>query len=351
MSNTPAQPATYPQFIRKIGLVVFAPPKTVTRSVGVGDATSSATSIQNSSNNGLDLSQMHIKFHVEGLDYTRPKTLICRIYNLADSTQTLIKQEFQNVILQAGYENGAYGVIFNGTIARIKTGRENATDTFLEIQAADGDRAHNFAYVNRTIAAGSSPLQQAQPAIDAMKATGDVTAVDTTALSASATGGVLPRGQTQFGLAKGYLDDIAASTNTSWFIEDGKLNFVSDTGFLAGEAVVLNSQTGMIGIPEATINGIEVAALLNPNIKVGRRVQIDNASINQTQVNKGQIGIFPTTGDTQRSFFATTTNDGFYRAIVVSHSGDSRGSEWFTKMICLAIDASAAPGSSVLASG
>ena len=47
------------------------------------------------------------------------------------------------VMLQAGYENGAYGIIFSGTILRIRTGRESATDTFLEIMAADGDIAFN----------------------------------------------------------------------------------------------------------------------------------------------------------------------------------------------------------------
>jgi hypothetical protein len=36
------------------------------------------------------------------------------------------------------YRDGAYGIIFQGTIKRIKTGRENATDTFIEIMAADG---------------------------------------------------------------------------------------------------------------------------------------------------------------------------------------------------------------------
>lgn len=42
---------------------------------------------------------------------------------------------------------------------------------------------------------------------------------------------------------------------------------------------------------------------------------------------------------------------GGYRVLVVSNLGDSRGAEWYTKMTCLALDASAAPGSSVLADG
>ena len=45
------------------------------------------------------------------------------------------------------------------------------------------------------------------------------------------------------------------------------------------------------------------------------------------------------------------TNDGFYRVLVVTHIGDVRGNPWYTKMTCLALDASAVPGSSVLADG
>lgn len=74
---------------------------------------------------------MHIKFHVEGMSFDRPKTTVIRVYNLAASTQNQIKAEFQAVTLQTGYENGAYGIIFSRTIMRIKTGRESATDTFL----------------------------------------------------------------------------------------------------------------------------------------------------------------------------------------------------------------------------
>ena len=201
-------------------------------------------------------------------------------------------------MLQAGYENGAYGIIFSGTILRIRTGRESATDTFLEIMAADGDIAFNKTFVNKALAAGSTPLQKAQVVVDAMKASGGITSADLTALQ---TGGIVPapRGQVMFGIGVAQLSDVADTTNTSWFIENGVLKFVSNTGYLAGQAIVLNSQTGMIDIPEATINGIEVAALLNPNILIGTRVQIDNASINQMQLNSN-IG-FPSPFSPRRS--------------------------------------------------
>ena len=321
MSDTQGAAASqsYPQFLRAISLVV----------------------LPSGGGQGLDLSDFHIKFHVEGMSFDRPKSAVIRVYNLAASTQATIKAEFQAVMLQAGYENGALGIIFSGTIKRFRSGRENATDTYLEILAADGDLAFNQSFVNKTIAAGQPLVNKAQVVASSMQAAGGITSSNMDALQA--TGGVLPRGQVLFGLGVAQLDDVASTTNTSWFIENGVLTFVSNTGFLPSEAVVLTSQTGMVGIPEATINGIEVTALLNPNIKIGTQVQIDNASINQTQINQQGFPSF-----TDITFVANTTNDGFYKVLVVSHIGDSRGNEWYTKMICLAIDASAAPGSSVL---
>jgi hypothetical protein len=322
-SNAP-QPTSYPQYLRKVGLIV-----------------------SNASGAGLDLSQLRIKFHVEGASFGKPKTLIARVYNLAATTVATIKKEFQTVMLQAGYENGAYGIIFQGTIKRLKSGKESAIDTFLEIQAADGDMAFNFAFVNKTLAGGATYAQRAQVAIDAMTATGAVTSSDTTALQS--TGGVIPapRGTVMWGLAAAHLDDIAATTGTSWFIENGVVVFVSNTGFRSGDAVVLNAQTGMVGIPEATINGIEGMCLLNPNLKIGTRIQIDNKAITQTQTNGD--GAFPAFSDF--AFFANVNNDGFARVLVLEHYGDTRDNDYYSKFIALALDASAAPGSSVLAFG
>jgi hypothetical protein len=177
-----------------------------------------------------------------------------------------------------------------------------------------------------------------------MKATGDVTGSDTTALQS--TGGVLPRGDVKFGLAAAQLDDVAATANCSWFIENGVVIFVSNTGYRSGDAVVLNSQTGLVGIPEADIHGIQAICLLNPNLKVGTRVQINNSAINQTPVNSPG---FP--NREQNELFADVTNDGFYRVLVLKQYGDSRGNDWYSEFTCLALDPSAAPGSSVLAYG
>jgi hypothetical protein len=272
------------------------------------------------------------------------------VINPSRTTAEKFSKEFQNVTLQAGYEGGNFGVIFSGTIVRIRRGRLSNIDTFVDIMASNLDAIYNFAFVNGTLAAGQTgPKQQAQ--FIASKVNSSPVAQGQAGAAAAGiqfgvipdsfgTGGTLPRGKVFFGLARDKLGDVANSTGTVWQIgPDGKINFHALTGYLPGEAVAINAQTGMIGVPEATNQGIEVKCLLNPNIKAGTLIKINNADIVQSSNINSSVG-FPAYADFQ--FFANTNNDGIYMAMVVEHEGDSRGhgGDWLTKIVALSVDSS-----------
>lgn len=293
---------------------------------------------------GIELSEFRIRFQVIAADVDAPNTAIVKVYNLAQTTAKRIEKEYQNVVLQAGYRDGNFGIIFRGTIKQIRRGRESATDTFVEMYCADGDLAFNFATINKTMAAGSSLQDRANAIVEAAKAADPtVTAVN---ISALGTGGVLPRGKVLFGMARDEMRDVADTGGVSWSIQDGQIVVIPYTGYLPGEALVLTSRTGLIGIPEATNNGVSARILLNPAVKVGTRVKIDNTSINTTTVR--QQG-FPRYTDI--NFPASVTEDGVYRVLVAEHAGDTWGDEWYTDLTCLSVDPSTTPGASVQAYG
>lgn len=324
------------QWLRKIGLVVLQ------SQFGGGGAGDQGPVPSGTDRSGLDLSAMRIKFKVLAMDVDTPPTAVIRVYNLSDDTANRVQKEFQDVILQAGYEGGSFGQIFTGTIKQFRRGKEDATSKFLYIMAADGDAAYNFGVVSKSLAAGASPKQQIEAITQQTAAKGLASGTIPAELG---TGGTLPRGKVLFGLARDRLTDIAATTNYSWRIVGGKVEFTKLTGYKSGEAVVLNAATGMISMPEATVGGIHVRALLNPRIIVGGRIQIDNASINQLTVKEQG---FPR--HTDLTFPAATTEDGFYKVLVVEHFGDTQGQQWYSDITALAIDASAAPDESVKAS-
>lgn len=285
----------------------------------------------------LDLSEMHIRFNTSQEDEESPNNASIRVYNLSDETMVKMQTEFNKVVLQAGYENSAFGVIFTGTIKQFRVGRENAVTRYIDILAADGDQAYNWAIVNKTLLAGSSPDQRVRAAVAAMVPKG----VDAGSINLDATGGILPRGKVLFGMARDSIRQQTVPNGCTWNIQDGKVNITPLTSYQPGQAVVLNSATGLIGIPEATQQGIKARCLINPRIRVGSLVKIDNKGLNQTMA-QGDAAIpgaqIPYNRYAGVEMYANVNRDGIYRVYVAEYTGDTRGQDWYTDLILLSVD-------------
>lgn len=312
------------QWIRQGSLTVASPAQSA-------DATSQPA---------LDLSELKYTFYIRQQDAGSPNTAVFRIYNLKDATRKQIQQEFTRVVLQVGYQGSQPGIVFDGTIKQTRAGKERNTDTYLDLLATEGDLPYNFAIINRTLAPGATRQQQLDAIGQAIAPYG--ASMDTSAFQS--TGGILPRGKVLFGMALANLDTVGQSTGYTWALVNGKITLIPLTGYLPNEAVVLNSQTGLIGQPESTQDGVRATCLINPKIRVGSRVQINNALINQTVVRGA---IVPSYDNPFAGAYASTDADGIYRVVVQEYEGDSRGNPWYANLTCLAIDPSSPPASSV----
>ena len=277
---------------------------------------------------GLDLSALRITFKVSQAYLQQPNTAEIRVWNLKPETSKKIEKEFTRVTLQAGYGNPA--IIFDGTIVQLRRGRANATDTYLDITGLDGDAGYNYAIVFSALAAGANKGAQFKVAADAM-AKYNVTVSQPPADDGKKS----PRGQVMFGMARDYIQALSDTSSSTWSIQDGKISVVKKDGFLPTQAVVLNSQSGMIGIPEQTVDGINVRSLLNPLFKYTGRVQINEGDINRQAIALSK------TGNIANGFIPRLVEDGFYRIVVVNHSGDTRGNDWYSDLVCIALDDSA----------
>lgn len=287
---------------------------------------------------GLDLSGLRIVFKIKKSDAQTPNTAEIRVYNLSEETANRIRKEFTSINLQAGYDSN-YGVIFAGNIKQVRVGRENGTDTYIDIAAGDGDQAYNSAVVNATLAKGASQKDQINAAAGSMSGKGVHKGY------IGDTGGTkLPRGKVMYGMARDYLRQSAQASNTSWSIQDGKIQFVELTGVLPNQAVVLSSKTGLVGTPEQTNDGIKARCLLNPMLKIGGKVLINEKDIQEAKLPD-------TKKDAQANKPATITHDGLYRLLLVEYSGDTRGNDWYCDLVCLDIDATQPPGKQVKKNG
>ena len=224
-------------------------------------------------------------------------------------------------------------MIFGGTIRQVRSGREGV-NTYVDILASDGDQAYNYAVVNTTLAAGSTATDQVKVAQASMAEHGaDV------GYQPDLDGPVLPRGRVMYGMARGSMREASQATDTSWSIQNGAVQMVPVQSYLPGEAVLLTAETGLIGQPEQTNEGIKVRALITSRFKVGGRIKLDNASIKEfrKEIKIGAFNKAPRLDD-----------DGLYRILGIDHLGDTRGKDWYADLICVGIDDSAPIGSKLV---
>lgn len=287
---------------------------------------------------GLDLSEFRIKFRVQNANVESPNSASIRVYNLAPATinKIQVRGEFSEVILQAGYVDGNYGVIFRGTIVQFRIGRESNTDSYLDILAADGDELYNQFIVAYSNAKGTTPEQAVARLEKETK-----TPVDIKPLMLSDPQHFInpaPRGSVEFGLARATFRNMATSLDASWSIQDGQVIITSNKGYLEGDVVKINSGTGMIGIPEQTDDGIHIKCLLNSRLRIGHMVQLDNSDITELKQRDPNAAQMAYNSRVQIQDLAPLSPDGSYQAMVVEHEGDTRGQAWYSSIIGLAID-------------
>jgi hypothetical protein len=282
----------------------------------------------------LDFSEFHIKFSVINADVESPNNAAIRVYNPSKSTLNRIvgKKEFTSVVLNAGYESGNYGVIFSGTIKQLRIGHEDNVTSYIDILASDGDIGYNQGLINTTLAKGTTYAAALEESAKAMAPASDLTLLK---VDKQHTPSI--RGQVMFGLARSKVRNLASSLDASWSIQDGVVVVTDYAGYDDSDIIQLNAMTGLIGFPEQTDGGIHIKCLLNPRIRIGGAVELNNDLINKMVEADPESA--PLSFDSYSLYnLAPISEDGVYRVFVVEFEGDTRGQSWYTKMVGLAVN-------------
>lgn len=279
-----------------------------------------------------DVSNLRCTFNIEKHRIEPCNYTSVQVYNLNPETESEILKEGARLIIEAGYEgtisynspDGSgkvtneptqYGKIFDGLILQKYRIQESNTDYQLNFVAEDGADFLNQGFLTYSMAQNSSPRQIIQAVASASVPPIQVAQVTTDIKETK-----LPRGKVMFGKPKDYLRKIAYENNADFYVEDGQLFLLRSTDVPAGSEVVLTPQTGMIGWPQQVNEGVEVTCLLNPRIKLKTVIKIDNSLV---RLQKAQRGTLVTPLD----------QDGMYYVNRITHIGDTRGKDWYTKVI------------------
>lgn len=284
--------------------------------------------IVGSGGDGLLIERLRIVFEVVKDHQCAPNSATIKIYNLNDFNQAAIREEYKDVILNVGYE-GAEGVLFRGNIRHVYRYREK-NDWVVEIDCGDGDRDFVGAVVNETMAAGVSDQVLVDRVVRGFSTTkkGVVSGLGTTKRL---------RGKVVSGNARDVLSDISRQHNSTWSIQDGRLQIVKADGVLPSQAILVNSDTGMLSAPQQDDKGIKVDTLLNPLYQVNGRIKLDNNSI------KRKKAAVDSNGEKQEKDVknpARLDPDGIYKMYKITHKGDTHGTDWKSTCETVSMDSS-----------
>lgn len=276
---------------------------------------------------GLSVTELRITFEVVKNIKSAPNTAIIKIFNLHPDNEAKIKKEYDDVILNAGYEGGVL-LLFRGNITHVYRYREG-NDFITEINAADGDTDFRLATVNGTLAAGTTNAQLIDLAVASF-------AGGTTRGVVQVPEKVRIRGKVVTGNTRDLLDTAARDAGANWSIQDGQLTIVGVNSVIPGVAIVLTSETGLLGAPETNDKGIAATCLLNPQIKINSAIKLDNNSIKAKHEQEKALG----KAKEKAKPPVRLDPDGIYKVIKVTHKGDNRGRgpDWTSEVTCVGLD-------------
>lgn len=285
----------------------------------------------------LDVSELECTFEVHKSYDRGGFYAVVRIFNLEARTEKTIINEGDRLIIEAGYqatvsvdktakdEDGndvkysqdnvavQYGKIFDGKITWPSRQREGV-NYVLTLAAIDGDYPLHSGFISKTVGRGLN----ARDIIHTVCKTADVS-IPINSVSDGLSLQKLPRGKVMFGQPMDYIRDVARGNDASYFVEDGALHVTRLQDTAKEEALVVTPETGLIGTPTQTQDGVNFTLLLNPNIHLGTLIQLKGI----TTINEVQNG-----SDSQ----SVLDEEWIYQAIGLVHRGDTRGNDWYTEI-------------------
>ncbi len=263
-------------------------------------------------NQAFDVSELRCTFSVIKTAYLEANQSILKIYNLNPEDENKLIKQGQRIIIEAGYNGDQYGAIFAGKVIQPIRSKENGVDYILTLVSMDSEIYASWGLVGVSLVAEQSSRDAINAATQKATYKQEVGYLTDSTIT-------YPRGKVLFGNPRNYLDEIARSENATYFSDDGKVNIVSAKDVPQGTILAFGPDSGLIGTPEQTLDGISCKVLLNPRITINSLFYLDNKKITGYQY---------TQGNPVRSL----DQNGIYRVIKLTHVGDTRGSDWYTEI-------------------
>lgn len=207
-----------------------------------------------------------------GFDLTKtitsePNEATIHVINLNQSTRNLITdKKYNRILLNAGYKDDIR-TLFIGYIDEVENRREDV-DTTTIMTCSDGSKDYREARTAVTVSKGQTDKEIVKQVLKDMPNT-------SSGIQEFKQERKLPRGKTMVGNSRDILKAVANNNDANWSIQDGKLLLLPKSHALANnEGFLISEETGMIGSPQKTSDGLEVRCFLNNIMRVGQLCRV-----------------------------------------------------------------------------
>jgi hypothetical protein len=262
--------------------------------------------------NAIDVSKLRIKFEITKNIMGAPDTCKLEIFNLSRDSQTKVENEFDTVIVNAGY-GGDIGLLFQGEIRNVFRSDGGGGNRITQVFAGDADQAYKRSVSNFTLGNDSKINDVIKRVIE------DMTNVELGKIDIEAGNNKI-LGMTYSGASRDLLNQLGKDYNFNWSIQNGFLNCIDAKKPKSFEAVLINNKTGMVGSPTVTARGANVQTLLNWRIEPHGLIKVES------ETNVAQFG---------NLFFTDipeTLGKGTYKVAAVTYIGDTHGVSWHSNI-------------------
>lgn len=271
---------------------------------------------------------LHCKFRVQSA-VTVPLYGDITIYNLSQKTTDTIVKQGARVVVEAGYENGAFGTIWDANIFHFIEYRENVVDKILLLHCMQGYDLIKGEFIMGHV---TQPENNDKGRFNFMTQQINLNA-ETSPPATIKNNKTSWKPETVFKAPMDYArycaDNVAGQCITADSTQQFKLtigNFLNEIEAINaipyGSEIEISPETGLIGIPSKVPKGVSFKCLLDPRLKHMRPEQQIRITHTETRMTPQIFG-----QGTPPLF----SNDGRYRLISVTHTGDTRGQDWYSE--------------------
>ncbi len=262
---------------------------------------------------GINPHDIKIEFNIHQTISSSANSAEISIYNLAESSRNGIGKEFDAITLEAGYmppdDDGNVGIIFRGAVRDVEHRREGA-DIITTISCGDGDKALRRATISKSYPRGTPVKEVVEDIYKELEKDG--VKRGEWKFPESVEDKKFKRPYAACGSCAREMDTIGRGNGFYWSVQNETMEIIPGDGYI-GSLVLLTPQTGLIGTPAITDNGVRATALLNPAIRPNRRVKIISDTLNMN------------------------ASDSVYRVSEVTYSGNNMDGEFRVDLACESI--------------